>query len=383
MKNIFVLFIIASTYCNLTIAQPQWKWPNGTVCVNNQLIQTITNSGAQNNSKYPYNTVSYYVVAHQDDWQLFMGYQVWYDVRSYDETMSTPNGTKVVFIYVTDGAFQTKHCSNTYNEINASYRNPVTGAPALYSEIREEGAMNSIHLTASSNKKSASSVAPYPATTHSGDSGVYFNGHSVAVNKYKNTVSYFLRINTFGVDSWYNDFAYQWWGGESNDTACPLHNINCKAWSVDGDVFYGYSDLVATIAAIYNYETNTAGDVVPGCIPWVNMQDPNPNINICDNREHTAAGLAAFDAAVQYSNNMPGAPTIPINLWEDYMTGGSVCNIAASPVNLCLVDIQNKSAEFAAYERALIKYQIYYEYDGFSNFYSRSYNRITNTVNGW
>src|SRR6185369_14940016 len=47
--------------------------------------------------------VSFYVCAHEDDWQLFMGTDAFNDINNYDEKKGEANGTKVVIIYTTAG----------------------------------------------------------------------------------------------------------------------------------------------------------------------------------------------------------------------------------------------------------------------------------------
>jgi hypothetical protein len=42
-----------------------------------------------------YNSTSFYIVAHQDDWQYFMGINAAHDLKN--------PGTKVVFLFITAG----------------------------------------------------------------------------------------------------------------------------------------------------------------------------------------------------------------------------------------------------------------------------------------
>lgn len=351
-------------------AQPPDNWPAGNVSLNGQLIQTVGEDPGHSGD-YTYAAVSFYIVAHHDDWQIFMGQQAWYDVRSYNPYISTANGAKVIFIYVSDGSYHSKENPCTPNIVNGETGDFLcNGTPARppfsYCRVREMGAMSSVHLMATQDGVLGAPTIPYPATLPSAP--LLFNGHSIMRNKYKNTVSYFLRLSTYTLSYWFpNDIPC----GPDQGQPGYINNGN------NGLVmeYTNYWDLVHTIKAIYHYETNLAGDLAPGSTPWINIQDPNPTHNPGDNAEHTAAAIAAYDADMQFSISI-GGPPMPVNLWKCYCVSGF-------PQNLGSPDVQYKSALFSPYVMTLLREKSYHEWDPWIHCMNRSYNRLTTTYLGW
>src|SRR5438105_14248227 len=103
-----------------------------------------------------YSTVSFYIVAHQDDWQLFM------TPDAYDDLIAP--STKTVFIYTTAGD---------------------AGKDSVYWLAREKGALRSVQYALDTHK------SPPKEPTCSQKSNA---GHQIQYCEYKNSGSYFLRL---------------------------------------------------------------------------------------------------------------------------------------------------------------------------------------------
>jgi hypothetical protein len=385
MNRIFMLMITLHLLTTQVMAQ-SFAWPIGTVSIDGKLMQTVGRDTDPGAVGYKYNTVSFYVVAHQDDWQIFMGQQAWYDTRSYDAGAGVAKGAKVVFIYITDGCYHKVRKEDNPcepNDIGFSWRGeyycegaPVSGEIS-YCKVREHAAMSSVHLLAAQSGLNAA-AAVYNETKPS--TPILFNGHSVQVNRYKNTVSYFLRLSTYSLNKW----TYGIFGPAAPypkfcdaDRNVPGY-INDGTDKIQAKPEYGnYEDFVTTIREIYNYETNISGDVVPGRLPWVNIQDPSMQFD--DNLDHHGAGQIAFDADVQFSVSMGGVE-MPVNLWKGYC----IDNSTVYPQNLWGADVQQKSALFSAYVMETLKQRSVFEWDGHrAHRMNKSYNRLSTTTLGY
>src|SRR5712692_478038 len=104
----------------------------------------------------PPNSVAFYIVAHQDDWQLFMTPNAYRDMCRPD--------TKVVFIYTTTGE---------------------AGKGTSYWQAREKGALQSIRFALDTPDSP-------PQDFVEGERDAC--GHPLYYCVYKNSVSYFLRL---------------------------------------------------------------------------------------------------------------------------------------------------------------------------------------------
>ena len=190
-----------------------------------------------------YNKVSFFVVAHQDDWQLFMG-----DV-AYSEIQDPSN--KVVIIYTTAG--------------DAGSNIP----PYFYSETRQQGAINSVVFAANANKVSCK--PPEKGKRN-------LNGKLIDYFAYKNTVSYFLRlpdgdISQPGLMALYN------------------HTASSNTLTAPATTYTDWNDLVKTVKAIYNFE------VALGSNTWLHCAETNAKLNPNDHSDHVRSSLAAQEAA--------------------------------------------------------------------------------------
>lgn len=287
--------------------------------------------------------IAFYVVAHQDDWQLFMGANVFNDINSFSEKGPFPSGKKVVIIHTTAGNLDDNddttpcHCINPFD----------TNVKRMeYWKVREAGVKNSIHLAACRRDGWGPSL-PYPK-----DEQVEINGHTVTRSKFKNTVSYFLRTKTGKFDAW-----------QSNDEAA--------VGTMDSSTTYrNWSDFVTTIYYIYKAEIDSVDCKGTPHIEF-NVQDIDPRSNLNDHSEHYEAGRAGFEAARMLSN-ITGM-SYDISLFVGY-------NSQNMPENIKQPDAQNEAGLAAAYCMALLDYNAWPEWGPlFYEWTSRNYYRTIST----
>jgi hypothetical protein len=111
--------------------------------------------------------VGFYFAAHEDDWQLFMNPNAYHDVQR--------PSTKVVFVYL------------TADDAGAGLGNAGRSQP--YYLARENGAKLSVRFMADAQK-----VPVIPI-----DSVTSLSGHAIKRWLYRDTVSYFLRLNPYHI----------------------------------------------------------------------------------------------------------------------------------------------------------------------------------------
>lgn len=201
-----------------------------------------------------YDKVSFYFAAHQDDWQLFMNPSAFQDVAG--------DRTKAVFVHMTAG--------------DAGLGTGAGGKRHPFYLARENGAELAVRFMADTDK------APLGKTV----STMAFNGHPIYRVGYGNTVSYFLRVpdgNPAG--SGYPDTGYQ------SLQRLEQGDIDALA-AVDGSTVYrGWTDLVATLRAILDFERERAPKV------QLNVAELDQRINPGDHSDHLMTANAALDAA--------------------------------------------------------------------------------------
>lgn len=199
--------------------------------------------------------VSFYFSAHQDDWQLFMNPSAFRDVID--------GNTKSVFIHMTAG-------DAGLGSKNGGRKYPLYLA-------REHGAESAIRFMADSDDRQ-----PAEQTA----SSMNCNGHPIHRVSYRNTVAYFLRVpdgNSAG--SGYADTGYQ------SLKRLADGQIGTLA-AIDGTTSYhGWSDLLATLRAIIDFERGHARSV------QLNIPELDPVINPNDHSDHLMTAKAALDAA--------------------------------------------------------------------------------------
>jgi LmbE family N-acetylglucosaminyl deacetylase len=183
-----------------------------------------------------------FVIAHEDDWQLFMGDVVFKGVR---------RGNQSVFIYLTAGN-----------------QNP----DAEYWTTRERAALRSTRLAAGTNQDSATVTCTIVPVLN----------HSIRRCGVANTASYFLRLpdgRRDGSGFSHNEF----------QSLRKLHASRILALrAVDTSTTYAdWSDLSATVAEIVRREQMRGSPIT------VHANDPNAAINPGDHSDHQMAGLLA------------------------------------------------------------------------------------------
>jgi hypothetical protein len=183
---------------------------------------------------------SFYLVAHQDDWQFFRGEYGYAD-------LSNP-AAKVVFVYLTAGD---------------------AGRTDGWWKRREAGAVASV-------------IAATPALLGS-EGTVDVNGHVIRKVVYNKGVSYFLRLP----DGNLNGRGYAVTGNQS--LARLRSNEITRMWAVDLSTAYeGWTDLCETVRAIVEAERLPSQPH-----PWVNSPDFDTALNPGDHSDHyAAAGIA-------------------------------------------------------------------------------------------
>lgn len=203
----------------------------------------------------PPEKVSFYFAAHQDDWQLFMNPSAFQDVAD--------KKTRAVFIHLTAG--------------DAGLGTGTKGRKHPFYLARENGAEAAIRFMADSDDLPA---AKETATR------MDFNGHPIYRVSYRNTVSYFLRVP----DGSTSGLGYPETGSQSLQR---LANGQTKILAaIDGStVYHGWTDLVATLRAILDYERDRSPSV------QLNVAETDASINPGDHPDHQMTAKAALDAA--------------------------------------------------------------------------------------
>lgn len=184
------------------------------------------------------------IVAHQDDWQLFMGDIVARKIQT---------GRQMVFIYLTAGDY---------------------GRDSLYWATRERGALESTR-TALGLTTTDSAADPCPIAK--------FFGHPIRKCTIANTDSYFLRLPD----------------GRRGGTGFALHSFESlrklrakrirSITAVDSSTTYStWSELTSTVGELI-------GASSPGRIVTIHTSDPNVVVNPHDHFDHRMAGLLVAD----------------------------------------------------------------------------------------
>jgi LmbE family N-acetylglucosaminyl deacetylase len=196
--------------------------------------------------KNPKNDVAFYIVAHQDDWQLFMG------SHAYDDAQRAH--TKVVFICLTAGqAFEPGE---------------------NYWRAREAGCRASIQSLADAVTPPA--PAPAPTTAR-------FNNHTIATMRYKNASAYFLRLPDGNLQG-------QGFSRCGFQSMKKLRNGEANLVDVEGvNTYASWGDLCRTVRLIVQQESGS-GRV------WVNTPDPDEKLNPADHADHQMAGRLGMSA---------------------------------------------------------------------------------------
>ncbi len=201
-------------------------------------------------------STSFYVVAHEDDWQLFMGINAALDVLAAD--------SKVVFVHTTAG--------------DAGLGTGTGGTPVPFYLAREGEARSAIRFLAN--------IGLAGAGPNGAASTITINGKSLQRVAYRNTVAYFMRLPDGNING---GRGYPSTGNQSllllDQAAIP------QISAIDGSaVYFGWADFVATLRGILVYEAQGSPDV------WVNVPETDPLINPNDHPDHIYTGIAMLEA---------------------------------------------------------------------------------------
>jgi GlcNAc-PI de-N-acetylase len=187
--------------------------------------------------------VSFYVQAHQDDWQLFVGDRAVADARK---------GGKVVFVYLTSGD---------------------NGRTNGYWQAREEGANASAELLAGTDSSSCDTRT--------------IEGHSVQRCETGNIVSYYFRLPDGNRNG--NGFP-----STGFHTLRTLYHNGDPLTTVDGASSYPtWSDLTATLQSLIKEE----GGGLDSSKVKITAQEHDVSLSPNDHVDHQMVGQAVLDAS--------------------------------------------------------------------------------------
>jgi hypothetical protein len=240
-----------------------------------------------------YSKIAFYIIAHEDDWQLFMNLNAYCDLVN--------SNCKVVIIHTTAGD---------------------DGQGPTYWQPRETGAISSARFC----------LAPLNSSAQGTTGTRTFNNHTVNYWSACNATCYFMRLPD----------------GNGGGTGFPLYHNQSLTYLENGTItqmtavdqstaYDGWSDLCQTIQEIIQTESSGGG------IIQINYQDPDSAYNPGDHADHYATGNAT-GTAVQ---NMGTIPNLQQALFVDYAINWQY------PADLTGEDLFWKSGMFAAYEEAM------------------------------
>lgn len=191
--------------------------------------------------------ISFYVVPHADDWQLFM------QPNAYNDLVASRS--KVVFIITTAGD---------------------AGAGKAYWSAREEGLKSSIRFC----------LAPL-ATMEQSTGTRQFNSHTINYWSINNAICYFLRLPDGDLHG--NGFSAQGYHSLLKLRAGQISYIE----AVDASCrYHSWRDVYTTIQAIMEWESDGISN---RCVNYLN---PDTTENPNDHADHVATGQAIQDMDV-------------------------------------------------------------------------------------
>ena len=273
--------------------------------------------------------VSFYVVAHQDDWQLFMG------VNAYNDILN--QNAKTVFIYITAG-----------DEGSGSGFGRCTNCTMPHFRSREEGAISSVKLV-------AHYVWPYPKMT---EDTFHISGKIFFIHKYiySNTVSYFIRLPNRAPAPNLATFFY------TKDTLTALVDSTKKPLNDHLNTFNNKEELIELVKRIFLKESGETTTL------WINTSDPDSmkEENPYDNGEHYITGMICKQAASSIGNSKK----IVMAYYKGYCTENIVNNLSAAGVTM-------EAGLLSAYNKSKIDAGWWAEWDGCKKWCSTNYLRVT------
>lgn len=227
----------------------------------------------------PSPTVSVFVVAHPDDWQLFMNPAAFHAMNQPHE--------KAVFVHVSAG----------------DAGKGVGGEPVPYYLAREEGALRAIRFMANAVDANAALGAD------SRPESVERAGHKVARHAYANAVAYFLRIHDGNIVN----------GNEFVEHPLSLQRLRAGATAgtkaIDDSANYtGWQDFVATLEAVVRSELN------PGTALNLHIAELDEKRNPGDHADHRAVAFAMEEVAARL-------PCARVSRHQEYATNKRRLNV--------------------------------------------------------
>lgn len=305
------------------------------------VVSVASGSTTTTSNEQQYSKVSFFVCAHQDDWQLFMGRDAFDHINNISDGKGDSGNNKVVIIYTTAGNLNDEDDTKTC-DCRDTHKRSKKKIP--YWKVREIGAKNSVHLA-------ACKLGGYgPGTRYPANNAVKINGHEITRYAFKNTVSYFLRIKAVAYGKWYDS---------SNFAVGTMDNSS---------TYTDRADLVNTLSAIYEYELKNATD------GDFHMPDTDEKINPNDHHDHITAGRSGLEAVQKLSQKLNRS--FAASLFTDYHTENL-------PANLGEADTQNEAALTAVYCLALLDYNAWPEWGAiYQKWTTRNYSRTITVSNG-
>jgi LmbE family N-acetylglucosaminyl deacetylase len=206
----------------------------------------------------PTPAVSVFVVAHPDDWQLFMDPAAFHAMNEAHE--------KAVFVHVSAG----------------DAGRGTSGEPTPYYRAREEGALRGIRFMANAaNATAALGADSRPETVERA-------GHTVARHTYANAVAYFLRVHDGNIVN----------GTDFKEHPLSLQRLRSGASpetkAIDDSARYaGWADFVATLEAV------VASERVPGAALNLHIAELDERRNPGDHPDHRAVAFAMEEVAAR------------------------------------------------------------------------------------
>jgi LmbE family N-acetylglucosaminyl deacetylase len=224
-------------------------------------------------------TLSVFVVAHPDDWQLFMNPDAFHAMNEPHE--------KAVFVHVSAG----------------DAGKVMGGTPTPYYLAREEGALRAIRFMANA----ANAVAALGADSK--PEAVERAGHKVARHSYANAVAYFLRIHDGNIVT----------GDVFEEHPLSLQRLRSGASgetkAIDDSARYaGWADLVATLEAVVTSE------LAPGTALNLHIAELDEGLNPGDHHDHRAVAFAMEEVAVRL-------PCARVSRHQEYATRDHAPNV--------------------------------------------------------
>ncbi len=284
---------------------------------------------------------NFYVVAHPDDWVLFMGNNAFRDAQNQNQHFV------LIVLTAGDGGY---------------HMSPAPGGTIPYYLGRENAAMRSIRFITNTSPTFSNGNGITTYTDY-----VYPAMHKISRIKYNNASVYFFRLPDGGDSTGigYPANGYQTlkalYAGKSNGGIDRIESIDSTIY------FDGWSDLINTLRELVRIEAGGANTI------YVNSQDPAQSGSQCtlnqvsqtaplcdDHMDHLMAGLAIQSA-------ISNSPCIYNPLYLDYKA-------AWQPENLPKQEMINKTAIWTSTASSLMDDSLPNDWnDTYNQFLTRTY----------